>query len=73
MTLPQLEVLKALGKTQRTTSEIAERIDRSPVVTGHILHALARRSLVSVTASDRWFATERGRKRLQPSSRGRAA
>lgn len=73
MTLPQLQVLKALGKTTRSTSDIAARIDRSPVVTGHILYALARRSLVTVTASGNWYATDRGRARAAAKPRGRAA
>lgn len=64
MTARQREVLVALGRGACSTTEVAMRVDLPAPTSAKVLDALFRRSLVTVTDSGRWMATERGRKLL---------
>lgn len=64
MSARQREALVALGVGAHTTKDVAASMGVAPNVAGKVLASLYRRSLVAVTRSDRWYATERGRRKV---------
>ena len=66
MTVRQEQCLRALGRQAMTTVGVAQALDLSLPAAGKVLHALYRRSLVTIsTESGRWCATERGRRKVK--------
>lgn len=64
VSLRQQQCLRALGRGAMSTVGVAQALDTTPGAAGKVLHALYRRSLVTVTETGRWCATERGRRKV---------
>lgn len=65
MSASQDAVLRALGRRSMSTVSIASVVDARVVSVQRTLDALFRKSLVTISPSGKWSATERGRRKVK--------